>query len=423
MSSCLARPGDERRKRLARALGTDDEAIVPGRIRLPRRVGGEERARLLHQALVAGDDAEASALLDIEPGVVEAEDVERVVDHHHLAVIARQVVGGARDDDAGREEAHLELAQVLLAAAIGVGDQGAHGYAARHRRLERLLQLRPIEAEDDDVDRALGLLDRLQQRRHAVVWLDDELHVAISPCSFFLDQSTAALPSGSSRRMASVTMSRSTSSGKVTSYESSVFRRRAQLVFELEAVEDPLHPVAQVVRLLAVLDRQVELLHALFERLDDPERQHEKGRREGRQRIEPDARGEPDGKRSQHHDRVLGIVDLGAVADQVRGADDAEGARQAGADNEHDDGADHREDDLCLHHCRHARRRALELRAQSERGAEQGCQRQPHERIANFVHRNRREIGKVSIRYPLRARPSAIFCFRRRMKRAVSSGA
>ena len=140
---------------LARALRADDQLVVARLVRLTRAVGLEQRARLLHELGIVGDDAEAAALLDVEPGVVEAEHVQRVVDDHHLAVIARQIVGGARDRDPGIEQPQLELAQDLFAAAVGVRDERADDDAARDRRLERLLELDAIEAEDDDVDRLL----------------------------------------------------------------------------------------------------------------------------------------------------------------------------------------------------------------------------------------------------------------------------
>ena len=257
------------------------------------------------------------------------------------------------------EQPHLELAQVLLAAAIGVGDERANRDAARHRRGERLLQLRPIEAEDDDVDRALRALDRLQQRREALVGLDDQFHGYFA-LFFFSDQSTAACPSGSSRRMASVTRSRSTSKRYGDFVAELLVGRGAQLVLELEAAQNGSRCCRpQLVGLVAGLDRQIELLQALLERFDDAERDDQEHRREDGERIQSDARGQPDGERAEHHHRILGIVDLRSIADQVGGADDAERARQAGADDEHDDGADNREDDLRLDDRRHARRRAL----------------------------------------------------------------
>ena len=96
------------------------------------------------------------------------------------------------DRDAGVEQPQLELAQDLLAAAIGVRDQRADDDAARDRRLERFLELDAIEPENHDVDGLLRVADRLHQRRQAVVRLDDELHFVLF---FFSDHSTAAWPS------------------------------------------------------------------------------------------------------------------------------------------------------------------------------------------------------------------------------------
>ena len=67
-------------------------------------------------------------------------------------------------------------------------------------------------------------------------------------------------------------------------------------------------------------------------------------------RPTPEAR--PTASVHEHHHRVLRVVDLRAIANQVRGADDAERARQAGADDQHDHRADDGEDDLGLDHRR-----------------------------------------------------------------------
>src|SRR5206468_6249329 len=79
---------DESGEDLARALGTDDELVVRWRIPLPGAVGFEQRARFLDEPRLVRHDAEAAALLDIELRVIEAEDVQRVVDQHHFSVIA-----------------------------------------------------------------------------------------------------------------------------------------------------------------------------------------------------------------------------------------------------------------------------------------------------------------------------------------------
>ena len=100
---------------------------------------------------------------------------------------------------------------------------------------------------------------------------------------------------------------------------------------------------------------------------------------------------------------VLGILDLRPVANQVGGADDAEGARQAGADDQHDDGADDREDDLRLDHRRIALRRAAAARPQRQRRTERRGERQPHHRIVDLVQRVRRMVVGVAALVALEA--------------------
>ena len=72
----------------------------------------------------------------------------------------------------GSEQTLLELAQACLAAAVGVRDQRAD--AARRAATaaaKRLLDLRPVEAEDADVDGSSRPADRLHDRNDARVGL------------------------------------------------------------------------------------------------------------------------------------------------------------------------------------------------------------------------------------------------------------
>ena len=92
----------------------------------------------------------------------------------------------------------------------------------------------------------------------------------------------------------------------------------------------------------------------------------------------PNAGRESDGEGGQHHDRVLRVLDLGAIANQVRSAGDAERARQAGADDEHDQRADDGQHDLRFDDRGIAPRRPGAARPKGERGAEQRGDRQAH---------------------------------------------
>src|SRR4026208_1393706 len=96
------------------------------------------------------------------------EDAPRVVDDHELAVVARQIVGGAGDADAGAQQTHLELSKRLLASAVGMGDQRPYRRAAVARRGEGLLQIGEVEAENGDVDGFLRLTNGAYDRGDAV---------------------------------------------------------------------------------------------------------------------------------------------------------------------------------------------------------------------------------------------------------------
>ena len=56
------------------------------------------------------------------------------------------------------------------------------------------------------------------------------------------------------------------------------------------------------------------------------------------ERVQPDAARQPQGR--EHDHGVLGILDLGAIANEVRRAHDAERARQAVPTTKHDERAD-----------------------------------------------------------------------------------
>ena len=81
-------------------------------------------------------------------GEIEAENIEHlVVNDEHLAVIADEVVGSARDGDALGKQTHFEPAKVLLFALIRVGDERLHSDAATYGINESLSRSRPDRSE------------------------------------------------------------------------------------------------------------------------------------------------------------------------------------------------------------------------------------------------------------------------------------
>jgi hypothetical protein len=101
-----------------------------------------------------------------------------LVDDHELGVVADQVVAGTGNGDSGREQAKFELAEKLVAAAMGVGDEGADADAAADRRFEGAGDFVPIVPEDGDVYGFPGLLDGVDHRGDTGIGLDDKFHTS-----------------------------------------------------------------------------------------------------------------------------------------------------------------------------------------------------------------------------------------------------
>jgi hypothetical protein len=99
-----------------------------------------------------------------------------LIDDQHLAVVPNEIVIGARDCYAGRQQAHLERAQTFLASAVGIRNQGAYGDAAPDRLQQRVLNLRAIEAEDKDIHAFFSVVDSFREWDDAIARLNDELH-------------------------------------------------------------------------------------------------------------------------------------------------------------------------------------------------------------------------------------------------------
>ena len=91
----------------------------------------------------------------------------------------------------------------------------------------------------------------------------------------------------------------------------------------------------------------------------------------------------------------FGIVDLRAVANQARHADDAECPGEAGADDQHHDAADDGEDDLGLNDHRGARRGAAGAWAERERRPQDGRERQREKRARDHRHVRLEDVRNV----------------------------
>ena len=149
------------------------EVLHPARVGLAVEVRLEEAEGLLHQPALSRRHPERAALVDVSAGEVEREDEEPApVDDHDLAVVAHEVVGGARHGGADLQEALLQLAQGLLAARARVRDQGAHDHPAA----------------DGGRDPALRQPPRRTRPAEAAPAADDADHRSTPPCGDRQDQ-------------------------------------------------------------------------------------------------------------------------------------------------------------------------------------------------------------------------------------------
>ena len=131
----------------------------------------------MDQPGVPGHDSEAAAMVDVKVREVKGQNIKQTtVDYHQLVVIAHQIVSGPRNGASQCEQTHLELAQVNLAAPVGVSNQRTHRNAAADRSLQLRLNFGSVETEDHDLDAFLGVSDSRKQRRDSVVRLDQEFH-------------------------------------------------------------------------------------------------------------------------------------------------------------------------------------------------------------------------------------------------------
>jgi hypothetical protein len=144
-----------------RIHGTYDEGIEARSIWLALSVRLEQFFRLLHHPAVTGDDAEASAAINIKVREVEAENAQlTMVDNHHLSVIPYQVTVGARDADTRRVQSHFELSQASLAASVCGGDESLNVYSTFGGVSQRGFHLPVVEPKNDNLDALLRLTDR-----------------------------------------------------------------------------------------------------------------------------------------------------------------------------------------------------------------------------------------------------------------------
>src|SRR5262245_50204879 len=103
------------------------------------------------------------------------------VDDHEFVVIARQVVSRARYGDTGRQHTRLQLTQVPLSAAVGIGNESMDKNPPARGPRQGLFQIGAVESKNRDLYTLLSAVYGFDQRHDSVARLYEQLHVCILP--------------------------------------------------------------------------------------------------------------------------------------------------------------------------------------------------------------------------------------------------
>src|SRR6185312_4764363 len=169
--------GDEFSEALARIDGADYQIFCRVGELLPARIAVEESNIFLDESGLGDDNTEGTAEVDIQVREVEAEEIEQlVVDDHHLAVVTDEVIGGACNGNALRQQPRFQAAKISFFALIGVRDERFHAHASLGGSHERFFDLGPVETEDQDANGLFRFAQCVEQGLDALVRLNEQLH-------------------------------------------------------------------------------------------------------------------------------------------------------------------------------------------------------------------------------------------------------
>ena len=166
---------NERGQFRPRIDGTNQQGLRCRFVRLPVRVRVEESDRLVHQTRHGYHDAKTAAVVNVERSEVKSQQIEGFSVHEqHFAMVAGQITGRSGNRYSGPQEARFELAQIPLASMVGPRDKGLHHHAPAYSPDESFLNLRAVEAKDQNFHTLLSLVDSLHQRCDSVLGLGNQ---------------------------------------------------------------------------------------------------------------------------------------------------------------------------------------------------------------------------------------------------------
>ena len=156
----------------------DDEGVHSGFVSGAGAIRAKKFSGFAHPGGIGGDNSEATAVVNIEMGEIEGEDVEdAAINNEKFIVVADQIVGGASDDDAVIEKASFELAQIIGSAAIDVSDERGNFHSARGGGVQSIFNVLAVGPKNSDVNASPRAFDGGKKRRDAIFRLDNKFHV------------------------------------------------------------------------------------------------------------------------------------------------------------------------------------------------------------------------------------------------------
>ena len=163
------RPFDEPGQLVPRIHRTYHKLAASRGIYLPLGISLEEFHAFRDQSAVSGDQAKASATVNVQIREIKSQQVELFPVHYdHLSVISHQIACRPGDSDSVRQKPFFELAQVCFAAPVRKRNQSVDKDPSLHSVGQCTLDLRPIKAKNQYFDTLLGLSNALYQAYHSV---------------------------------------------------------------------------------------------------------------------------------------------------------------------------------------------------------------------------------------------------------------
>src|SRR5439155_23919653 len=127
---------------------------------------------LLNHGWIHGDNSESATMFNVNISEIERKHEQCApIDDDQFIVIPDQIIRGPCCCNSRLEKARLELAQLLLSAAVHIGNQRRNLYAIRDGCLQSFFNIAAVEAKDGNLQGFRRALYRRKKRSRSIVRL------------------------------------------------------------------------------------------------------------------------------------------------------------------------------------------------------------------------------------------------------------